>query len=406
MTRHTHRTVALVVGEQLRDSRRLGTDFGNRSGLPQLTLADRAETHDVRDRAPSPVDEVAVRIDSHTYAARVQRRDICGQQARPERAALQRAPIPQRASGDDHRVTTPTHGAVARCDNQFNATAVQRHIGDLARFDAQLAIVDRRMKRIGSRGRHAVAKDLPLPQVLTQEPALVLPPQRAPQPGGTRPHCVDHLSPVRTGIARVREISGERGAQLLKRDLGRERIDVRQRCRRAGSAESARKRALTRQQRYRGAPRNEMQRDIYSRESRTNHQNARGPTRTKGRERAWRPWIHHNLAVGACRQHRSEGTFQRFGHAPLGAPRREHNGVGQYRTPIVQRYAHGHARHQPDSLGSLDPDVGNRELFSQVAAVRKTRREAVHRSDSSFIKPTAEVIGIVWPCGHALRRNV
>jgi hypothetical protein len=30
----------------------------------------------------------------------------------------------------------------------------------------------------------------------------------------------------------------------------------------------------------------------------------------------------------------------------------------------------------------------------------------VHRSDSSFIKPTAEVIGIVWPCGHALRRNV
>ena len=108
-TGRPHRTVARVVGEQLRDGSRLATDFGNRSGLPHLTLADRAETHDVRDRAPGPVDEVPVRIESHAYAARVQRRDICGQQVRPERGALQGPPIPRGASSDDHRVTTPTH---------------------------------------------------------------------------------------------------------------------------------------------------------------------------------------------------------------------------------------------------------------------------------------------------------
>ena len=174
-----------------------------------------------------------------------------------------------------------------------------------------------------------MAKDLPLPQVLAQEPTLVLPPQRPPQPGCTWPQCVDHLPPVRTGFARMREIRGECGAQLLKRALGSERIEVRQLCRRAGGAESARQRAMTRQQGDRGATRNEMQRDINAGESRTDHQDARGPTRTKSRKRTGCPWIHHNLAVGACGQHRSEGAFQRFGHATFGAPSREHNGVGR-----------------------------------------------------------------------------
>ena len=210
---------------------------------------------------------------------------------------------------------------------------MQRHIGDLARLDDQLAPVDRGMNRIGNRGRRAMAKDLPLPQILAQEPALALPPQRPPQPGRARPHRVDHLSPVQTAFARMREIRAERGAQLLKRDLGGECIEVRQFSRRARSAEPARKRAVPRQQRDRGAPRNEMQRDINPRESRTDNQDARGPARTKRRERAGRPWIQHNLAVGGCvgsqSQHWSEGAFQRVGHTTFGAPGREHNGVGR-----------------------------------------------------------------------------
>ena len=108
-TGRPHRALARVVGEQLRDSSRLGTDFGNCGGLPLLTLADQAETDDVRDRTPGPVDEVAVRIESHAYATRVQRCDVVGQQVRPQRGAMQGPPIPRGASGDDHRVTTPTH---------------------------------------------------------------------------------------------------------------------------------------------------------------------------------------------------------------------------------------------------------------------------------------------------------
>ena len=176
---------------------------------------------------------------------------------------------------------------------------MQRHIGDLARFDGQLAPVDRGINRVGDRGWHAVAKDVPLPQVLPQEPALVLPPQRPPQPGRTRPQCVDHLSPVRTGVASVREIGGERGAHLLERDLGGERIEVGQLGGRAGGAESARERAVPGQQGDHGAARNEWQRDINAGESGTDHQDARGPAGAKSRERAGRPWIDHDLAVDA-----------------------------------------------------------------------------------------------------------
>ena len=61
-----------------------------------------------------------------------------------------------------------------------------------------------------------MAKDIPLPQVLAQEPTLVLPPQRPPQPGCTWPQCVDPLPPIRTGFARMRD-PRECGAQLLKR---------------------------------------------------------------------------------------------------------------------------------------------------------------------------------------------
>ena len=155
------------------------------------------ETHDARDRFPGPVDEVAVGIESHADTARVHRRDIGGQQVRPERRAVQGPPIPRGAGCDHNRVTAPAHRSVARRHNQFDATSAQRHIGDLARLDDQLAAVDRGVDRIGDRGRHAVAKDLPLPQVLAQEPALVLPAQRPPQPGCARSHRVDHLSPVR-----------------------------------------------------------------------------------------------------------------------------------------------------------------------------------------------------------------
>ena len=124
-----------------------------------------------------------------------------------------------------------------------------------------------------------------------------------------RPQGIDHLSPVRTGFTRVREIRSDGGAQLLERDLGRQRTEVGQRCRRTRGAESARERPVARQQHDRGAPRNQMQRHINAGESRTDHQDALGPTRTKSRERAWRPWVHHDVAVGACGQHRSEGAF-------------------------------------------------------------------------------------------------
>ena len=155
--------VAGVVGEQLRDSHRLGADFGNRGGLPHLALADRAQTHDVWHRRPGAVDEVAVRVESDADPARVWRRDIGGQQVRPERAAVQGPPIPRGARRDDHRVGTPAHRSIAGCHNQLDASAVQRYVGDLARLDDQLATVDRGMDRIGNRWRHPVAKNLPLP---------------------------------------------------------------------------------------------------------------------------------------------------------------------------------------------------------------------------------------------------
>ena len=101
--------VVLVGGEQLRDSGCLGTDFGNRGALPLLTLADQAETDDVRDRDPGRVDEVAVRVDAHADAARMQRCDVVGQQVRPKRGAVQGPPIPRGARGDDDGVTAPTH---------------------------------------------------------------------------------------------------------------------------------------------------------------------------------------------------------------------------------------------------------------------------------------------------------
>ena len=214
-----------------------------------------------------------------------------------------------------------------------------------------------------------MAKDLPLPHVLAQEPALVLPAQRPPQPGRARTQCVDHLPPVANRVrARARDQHQARCAVAL----GRPRRRV-HRCSvtlsRACSAEPARQRAVPRQQRDRGAARNEMQRDVNAGESRTDHQDARGPTRTKRRECAGRPRIQHNPAVG-CRagsqgRHRSEGAFQRVGHATFGASRREHDGVGRQRTPIAQRHARGCARHQPDNLRSLDPHPGGRELFLQ-----------------------------------------
>ena len=61
---------------------------------------------------------------------------------------------------------------------------------------------------------------------------------------------------------------------------------------------SVRQRAVPRQQGHRGAARYERQRDINAGESRTDHQDARRPARTKSGERARRPWIHHDLAVG------------------------------------------------------------------------------------------------------------
>ena len=127
----------------------------------------------------------------------------------------------------------------------------------------------------------------------------------------------------------MRDIRGERGAQLLERDLGSERIDVWQLCGRTGDAESAREFAVTRQQCDCGAARHEMQRDINAGESRTNHQDVRGPARSESRQRPGCPWIHHNLAVGPRRQHRSEGAFQRVGHAAVRTPGREHDTIGR-----------------------------------------------------------------------------
>ena len=96
-----------VSRRQLRDSDRLRTDFGNRGRLPQLALADRAETHDVRDRLAGPVD-VAVHIESDAYARRMQRRDMGGQQVGPEGSVSGPADPPV-SGGDDHRVTSTAH---------------------------------------------------------------------------------------------------------------------------------------------------------------------------------------------------------------------------------------------------------------------------------------------------------
>ena len=164
---------------------------------------------------------------------------------------------------------------------------------------------------------------------------------------------------------------------------------------------------MTRQQGDRGAARDQRQRDVNPGESRTDHQDARGAARTERRKRAGGPWIHNNLAAaGAGRQHRGESPFQRLGHAALGAPGRKHDGVGRQATSVLQRHAHRRAGRQADNFGVLDPYVGGGQLFLQVAAVRETRCEALERRDRPFVEPAAEMIGIVGPGGHPLRRNV
>lgn len=72
-----------------------------------------------------------------------------------------------------------------------------------------------------------MAQDLPLSQVLAQETALVLPPQRAPQASGAGSHSVDHLSPIQAGVASTCEIRTECGMHLLQSVRGTERIELR-----------------------------------------------------------------------------------------------------------------------------------------------------------------------------------
>ena len=207
----------------------------------------------------------------------MQRRDVCGKQVGPERGALQRPPVPGRAGGDDNRVTAAAHRSVTGGHHQLDAFAAQRHISDLTRLDDQLTTVDRRIDRVGDRGRHPVPKHLPLPQILAQETALVFPSQRLPQPGGAGPHRVNHLSPVHTASGCVLEVGGERGAQLLERDPGRQPVEMGQLRRWTRGAEPTRKRTMPRQQGDGGASRREMQRDIYAGEPGADHQDAGRP---------------------------------------------------------------------------------------------------------------------------------
>ena len=94
------------------------------------------------------------------------------------------------------------------------------------------------------------------------------------------------------------------------------------------------------------------------------------------------------------------------GMPPSGRPAASTTASADNERPSLQRHARGCARHQTDNLGSLDPHLGGRELFLQVAPVGKTWREILHRRDSSFVEPAAEVIGIVRPYRHALRGNI
>ena len=94
------------------------------------------------------------------------------------------------------------------------------------------------------------------------------------------------------------------------------------------------------------------------------------------------------------------------GMPPLGRPVASTTASADKQRPSLQRHAHRRARRQADNFGILDPYVGGRELFLQVAAVRETRCEALDRRDRSFVEPAAEMIGIVGPGGHALRGNV
>ncbi len=319
---------------------------------------------------------------------------------------MQRPPVPGRAGSDDDRVTAAAHRSVAGGHHQLDALAAQRHIGDLARFDDELTVVDGRVDRVGDSGWHPVPQHLPLPQIFAQEPALVLPPQRLPQPGGTRPHRVDHLPPVHTGVAGVREVVGQRRAQLLQRDPGGERVEMRQLRGRAGGPESARECAVARQQRDGGAARGQMQRDVDAGESRTDHQDVVGPARTEGIQCAGRPWIQDDSAVSAFGQHRGEGTFQRVGHAAWRAAGCEHHRVGRQLTTIVERQPNRGAGRQLHHLGGLDSHVGLDELVLQVTAVGESRRETFGRGDGSLVEPTGEVIGIVRPGRHPRRGNV
>ena len=133
-----------------------------------------------------------------------------------------------------------------------------------------------------------MTENLPLPQVVAQESALVLPGQRPPQRGCARSHRVDHLPPVQTGLAGAAEIRTERGTHLLQGVLATQSIQVRQLRRCAGVAEPTRERAVTGQQRDRGAACDQMQGHVDARESGTDHQDALEPARTESRERTRR----------------------------------------------------------------------------------------------------------------------
>ena len=194
------------------------------------------------------------------------------------------------------------------------------------------------------------------------EPPLVLPTQGPPQPRSAWPQRVDHLPPVATGFACVREISGQRGAHLLKRDIRGERVDVGQLGRRAGGTESARQRAVTRQQGHGGTARDERQRDVDAGESRTDHHTLAGRRAPKA---ASAPGAHGSTTTCRRRLNASAGAKARSTARAcrLGAPGREHDGVGGQGASVGQRQAHGRARCQPDNLGSFDPHVGDSELF-------------------------------------------
>ena len=149
-----------------------------------------------------------------------------------------------------------------------------------------------------------------------------------------------------------------------------------------------------------------MQGHVDARESGTDHQDALEPARTESRERTRRPGIQHDFAVGSRSQHRRERTLQRLGHAPVGTSGRQDNGVGRQGTAVAQLHLRAFAGHQADDLGRLDAHVDAHELFLQVAAIGKTRCEPEGRGDGVFVQPAAEVVGIVWPCGHATGGNV